>query len=297
MQASKKVTKGGGVTIPRGIRQETGILPGVPVDITTNEDGIHIQKHVPACFHCGTVDDVKMVCGIEICRECAAKIAEVFEMMSDVMEIKAKADRLVELTSQQSVIKAEIDEIKAWFEKLATDDLRDTKKKTIDYWGSNNSKVVVGNSETVKPVSMTMVKKLLGDVFGDFVKEDTAYKMTEPCKRLFTMMFMGNYTEGSLDETIKAITADEKIQRTLKKKLKGKYEKDTETLMKLVGLPEQEASDWAYLTAEIINWEWMLQILKSAEWKGTPQEAVEIIRAAIIVDEGIKVTVEAEKTE
>lgn len=101
-------------------------------------------------------------------------------MMSDVMEIKAKADRLVELTSQQSVIKAEIDEIKAWFEKLATDDLRDTKKKTIDYWGSNNSKVVVGNSETVKPVSMTMVKKLLGDVFGDFVKEDTTYKMTEP---------------------------------------------------------------------------------------------------------------------
>ena len=217
--------------------------------------------------------------------------------MSDMAEIKAKADRLVELTNQQSEIKAEIDEIKAWFEKLATDDLKDTKKKTIEYWGSNNSKVVVGNSETVKPISMTMVKKLLGDVFGDFVKEDTTYKMTEPCKRLFTMMFLGNYTEGSLDETIRAITADEKIQRTLKKKLKGKYEKDTETLMKMVGLSEQEASDWAYIAAEIINWEWMLQVLKAAEWKGTPQEAVEIIRAAIIVDEGIKVTVEAEKAE
>lgn len=160
---------------------------------------------------------------------------------------------------------------------------------------SNNSKVVVGNSETVKPVSMTMVKKLLGDVFEEFVKEDTSYKMTDPCKRLFAMIFLGNYTEGSLDETIKAITADEKIQRTLKKKLKGKYEKDTETLIKLAGLPEQEASDWAYLTAEIINWEWILQILKAAEWKGTPQEAIEIIRAAVIVDEGIKVTVEAEK--
>jgi len=60
--------------------------------------------------------------------------------------------------------------------------------------------------------------------------------------------------------------------------LKGKYEKDTETLMKLVGLSEQEASDWAYLAFEVINWEWMLQILK-----------------AIFVDEGIKVTVEAEK--
>ena len=217
--------------------------------------------------------------------------------MNDMAEIKAKADRLVKLTNQQSVIKAEIDEIKAWFEKLATDDIKDTKKKTIDYWGSNNSKVVVGNSETVKPVSMTMVKKLLGDVFKDFVKEDTTYKMTEPCKRLFSMMFLGNYTEGSLDETIKAITDDEKIQRALKKKLKGKYEKDTETLMKMVGLSEQEASDWAYITAEIINWEWMLQVLKSAEWKGTPQEAVQIIKAAIIVDEGIKVTVEAEKAE
>lgn len=166
--------------------------------------------------------------------------------MNDMAEIKANADRLVELTNQQSVIKAEIDEIKAWFEKIATDDLKDTKKKTIDYWGSNNSKVVVGNSETVKPVSMTMVKKLLGDVFEEFVKEDTSYKMTDPCKRLFAMIFLGNYTEGSLDETIKAITADEKIQRTLKKKLKGKYEKDTETLIKLAGLPEQEASDWAY---------------------------------------------------
>lgn len=217
--------------------------------------------------------------------------------MTGKEEIMMKADRLVELTNRQGAIKAEIDEIKAWFEKQAVDDLKDTKKKTVDYWGSNNSKVVVGNSETVKPVSMTMVKKLLGGVFGDFVKEDTTYKITEPCKRLFAMMFMGNYTEGSLDETIRAITTDEKIQRTLKKKLKGKYEKDTETLMKMAGLPEQEASDWAYLTAEIINWEWMLQILKSAEWQGTPQEAVEVIRAAVIVDEGIKVTVEAEKAE
>lgn len=215
--------------------------------------------------------------------------------MADAVEIKAKADRLVALTGELSQVKAEIETLKAWFERLATDDLRDTKRKTIDYWGSKSSKVVVGNSETVKTVSMTMVKKLLGDVFPDFVKEETAYKMTENCKRSFTFMFLGNYTEGSLDETIRAITADEKTQRALKKKLKGKYEKDTETLMRLAGLSEKEASDWAYLTTEILNWEWMLQILKSAGWQGTPQEAVEIIRAAVIVDEGMKVTIEAEK--
>lgn len=212
-------------------------------------------------------------------------------------KIKQKADRLVALTSQQKEIKSEIDEIKAWFENLATNDLKDTKKKTIDYWGSDNSKVIVGNSETVKPISMTMVKKLLGDVFKDFASEDVSYTLKAPCKRLFTIAFLGKYTQGTLDETIKQITADEKIQRTLKKKLKGKYEKDTECLMKLAGMSEQDASDWAYLVSEIINWEWMLQVLKSAEWQGTPQEAIDIINAAVIVDEDIKVTVEAEDKE
>lgn len=79
MQMKKKVTKGGGITIPRGIRKETGILPGVPVDIRTDEEGIHISKHVPACFHCGTVDNVKTVLGLEICPACAVEILEGFE--------------------------------------------------------------------------------------------------------------------------------------------------------------------------------------------------------------------------
>lgn len=75
----KKVTKSGAVTLPRGIRQETGILPGVPVDIASDSEGIHILKHVPACFHCGSVDDVKAVLGVEMCRECAGLVKEVFK--------------------------------------------------------------------------------------------------------------------------------------------------------------------------------------------------------------------------
>ena len=79
MRVSRNVTKSGSIAIPRGIRQETGILPGVPVEVVSDESGIHISKHVPACFHCGTVDDVQTVCGVEICRNCAGKIAEVFK--------------------------------------------------------------------------------------------------------------------------------------------------------------------------------------------------------------------------
>ena len=212
-------------------------------------------------------------------------------------EVREKADRLAELAAQQEALKKEADAIKAWFEARATDDLKDTKSKTVEYWGSRNAKVTVGMSSTVKPVSLTMVKGLLGPAYPDFVKEETSCRMTEPCKRLFTMMFLGEYTEGSLDETIRGITGDEKIQRVLRKKLKGKYGRDTETLVKLAGLPEKEASDWAYLVAEVVNWEWIVQVLKAAGWGGTPQEAVDIVNSAIIVDEGLKVSVEAERTE
>ncbi len=211
--------------------------------------------------------------------------------------IREKVDRLAELTAQQEAIKKEVDAIKAWFETNAVDDLKDTKSKTMEYWGSRNAKVTVGTNSTVKPVSFAMLKGMLGEVYKDFIKEEVSYKMTEPCKRLFTMMFLGEYTEGSLDETIRAITEDEKIQRVLKKKLKGKYAKDTETLMKLAGLPEPEASDWAYLVAEVINWEWIVQVLKAGGWRGSPHEAIALINSAVIVDEGLKVTVEAEKAE
>ena len=75
----KKVTKSGGITIPRVLRQESGLFPGVPVDISAGENGILISKHIPACCCCGTVEEVQIVCDLEICRNCAGKIAEVFQ--------------------------------------------------------------------------------------------------------------------------------------------------------------------------------------------------------------------------
>ena len=50
MTVSKRVAKSGAVTLPRQLRQETGILPGVPVDIEADEDGVH--KPVGVLSHC-----------------------------------------------------------------------------------------------------------------------------------------------------------------------------------------------------------------------------------------------------
>ena len=185
-------------------------------------------------------------------------------------QVKRYVDEYAALSLEAERIKGRMDWLKGYFETLATADLKDTKLLTAAYWGSQNSRVTVTNASTVKPVSLTMVKKLLGEISGDFIKTEITDTMTAPCK---------------------------KIQATLRKKLKGRWDKDKAMLMKVAGLPEQEASDWAYLAAEVINWEWLTQVLKAASWEGSPQEAIDIIRAAVIVEESIKVGIEAEKPE
>lgn len=212
-------------------------------------------------------------------------------------EIRAKADELAALSLQADITKLKIDNLKGYFQRLAVQQLRDQKVKTIEYWGNENVKVTVSTAESVKPVSVTSLKSVFGDVFCDFVKEEMSYTMTAPCKQLLAIAFQGEYASGSLDETIKQISTDATIQQALRKKLKGKgkFEQDKKTLMTIAELPEQEASDWAYLAAEVINWEWLTQILKSANWSGKAEEAIAIIKAAVIVDESIKVTVNSDK--
>ena len=212
-------------------------------------------------------------------------------------QVRQYVDEYAALSLEAERIKGRMDWLKGYFETMATADLKDTKLLTAAYWGSQNSRVTVTNASTVKPVSLTMVKKLLGEISGDFIKTETKDTMTDSCKKLLAMAAQGNYTEGSLESVIEQISADPKIQATLRKKLKGRWEKDKAMLMKVARLPEQEASDWAYLAAEVINWEWLTQVLKAASWEGSPQEAIDIIRAAVIVEESIKVGIEAEKPE
>lgn len=199
------------------------------------------------------------------------------------------------LVSQQEAIKRRIDEIKAEFEQMAADELRDTKTKTATYWGSHNSRVTVTETGTVKLVSAYMLAGLLGPLADDFITTKTTHDMTAPCKRLLGMVCQGNYTEGSLEQLIGNITQDDAVATALRKKLKGRYEKDKATIMQLAGLSEEDASTWAYLAAEVINYEWLEQVLRAAGWSGSIDDAVKIIRAAAIVDESVKVSISSEE--
>lgn len=79
MLAHKKVNKSGGITIPQLLRHELGICAGTAVDVIADENGLHITKHVPTCFHCGSVDEIASCLGIEICRNCSEEIGKEFD--------------------------------------------------------------------------------------------------------------------------------------------------------------------------------------------------------------------------
>lgn len=212
----------------------------------------------------------------------------------EIAELKQNVDRLAALTIQQEKVKAEMDQLKAAFEKQAEADLKDSKEKTIEYWGEGNAKVVVQNSETVKPIAMSVLRNLLGNAYSDFVKEESKATLNAECKSFLTAMVQGKYIEDDLTAVIGKITSDPKEQQLLLKKLKGKYRSDKKTIMKVTGLDPESANDYAYLVEEVYAYKTIKQILEAAKFAGTFEDAVEKVKASVIVDEGIKVTIEKE---
>ena len=79
------------------------------------------------------------------------------------------------------------------------------------------------------------------------------------------------------------------------KRLKGKYKQDMKNIIKYAELDESEASDYAFMIQEVMAYQMILRIIESSGFKGTVEEAVSKVKSALIVDEGIKVTLETEK--
>lgn len=73
MEAYKTITKSGGITLPRQIRQELGMLPGVALELSSTEAGeLLLRKHTASCHLCGSADEVVTYKGLTLCRDCLA---------------------------------------------------------------------------------------------------------------------------------------------------------------------------------------------------------------------------------
>jgi len=73
----KKITKGNGVTLPKDLRANFGILAGQGIDLVETPEGILLKKHTASCFCCGSVEDVKVFKDFEICKECRKELVDI----------------------------------------------------------------------------------------------------------------------------------------------------------------------------------------------------------------------------
>lgn len=211
------------------------------------------------------------------------------------MTIREAVDRYAELQAQIDGAKLEIDGIKAYIETQAEADLEDTKMKTVEYYGTHGCRVVVQNAATVKPISWVVIKEVLGKTVPDFLKEETKYSLTEVAKTMLANMFKGDYIEDSIENVVCRMTDDSKKQKVLMKRLKGKYKQDMKNIMKYAELDEKDASDYAFMVSEVMAYQNILRIMEASGNGGTVEEAVEKVKSALIVEDTIKVSLEAEE--
>ncbi len=210
------------------------------------------------------------------------------------MTIREAVDRFAELQALIDGAKLEMDGIKAYIETQAEADLEDTKMKTVEYYGTHGCRVVVQNAATVKPISWVVIKEVLGKTVPDFLKEETKYSLTEVAKTILANMFKGDYIEDTIENVACRMTDDPKTQKILMKRLKGKYKQDMKNIMKYADLSEKDASDYAFMVSEVMAYQNILRIMEASGNSGTVEEAVEKVKSALIVEDTIKVTLEAE---
>ena len=107
-------------------------------------------------------------------------------------------------------------------------------------------------------------------------------------------MFKGDYIEDTLSNVVTHMTPDQKKQALLMKRLKGKYKQDQKNILKYTDLSEKEASDNAFLVQDVMAYQNILRIIEASGFEGTVEEAVAKIKSSLIVEDSIKVTLEAE---
>lgn len=215
-------------------------------------------------------------------------------------KIRYMVDEIAKWSKLAAECKKELDKLKADFQKLGADALSDKKIKQTEFWGTGNAKVIVTHSESVKVVSHTYLTQILNSILNDFAKEKITYEYTDPFKEILAAICQGDYMEQSFEDVIAQISNDEKVKKALRKKLKGNWKKDIQTLVNLAGLKHEDAEHYAYFIQEIKNYEKIVHLLEAAgHAEGTPEfdAALKAIRHAAIVEEGVKVGIEFNDSE
>lgn len=210
-------------------------------------------------------------------------------------EYSDKVKELSEINAQLTALKAKKSELEAWFLTTGNEDLKDSKSKSISYQSENGSSVTYTQAQKLTLEAPAFLKKLLGDVFPDFIEEknEPTYKVKSAAvERMLIGLYTGNYTKTAPAEIIRQLPCSSEQKAALSKKLKGaSFETDVKHLKDIGGFNEQDASDYAYLFAEAVVYDTFVRLMKLTGNDENADEYIDGISVAVSVDDTTKITI------
>lgn len=212
------------------------------------------------------------------------------------MELAKIIDRMAQIKNEKDKLDDEYASLQAELQVVGEDALKDTKYKSISYSGTSG-KATVTIADKVSGVMPALFADIFGKAFGDLVTEKKSIELNTEGKRIVAAVWNKEYCEGSVEEIVDSLSCDEKAKKSLMKKLNGKnFETDKKNLIKIGRLSETEASDMAYLVAEIIAWNKIQTIIKINNGGVFTKEAFEQfilnVNAAVCVEQSTKISIE-----
>ncbi len=203
--------------------------------------------------------------------------------------------RYGEIKAKIAELKLEADMIEAEFLKDMEDDLKDSKYKSVEYSDGSGNRVTLTEADSLKIVYPSYLEHIFGTAYDDVVSTEVKYKLNAGANRMLTAIYNGEYLRGgTVGELVGTLGLDDKTEKALLKKLKGKsFDTDVKNLVKLGGLSEEDAKENAYLVSEICAWEEFMKLLK-LNGKDTEQDIAEALRwvdGAVTVEQTAKIKI------
>lgn len=211
-------------------------------------------------------------------------------------DLKQMIDRMAQIKKEKAELDDEYASLQAKLQVVGETALEDTKYKSVSYNGTS-SKATVTIADKVSGVMPSLFADIFGKAFCDLVTEKNTLELNAEGKRIVAAVWNKEYCEGSVEEIVSSLMCDDKAKKSLMKKLNGKnFETDKKNLMKIGGLSESEASDTAYLVAEIIAWNKIQAIIKINNNGVYTKEAFEQfalnVNAAVCVEQSTKIAID-----
>lgn len=212
--------------------------------------------------------------------------------MSDIID---KVKELSAVKAQIAKLNERKKELEAYFLERGGEDVADTKYKSCTYADEGSQAAVTyTEAQSLEITAPNYLEQALGkSVFSDIFKEEIKREIKPKDKdieRMLIGIYTGDYIRSSPRDVIAQLPCDEKARAALTKKLRGaKFETDRDNLMKLGGLSESDAGDYAYMYAEAVVWQTLCRV---AEMSGADMNTIiHSINLGVSVDSSTKISV------